>query len=87
LEALRKNFFCCEQSIQGSGKASIDRHVHQHFDDFFTGQPNIQPRLNMDLELRRGIPIAAKDAMVAIWRDRRSKPGREQMSPNGNSRR
>ncbi len=46
------------QRIQRGGKASVDRRLHQHFDDFSLGDAQAQGRPNMDPEMRSG---AAQD--------------------------
>ena len=73
----RNNLFRREQPVQRGRKAGIDRHLHDDLDDLLAGKPDIKPRLDMHLELRRGIAERGQRGMVAISRARKSRPGRE----------
>src|ERR1700710_455405 len=48
-----KDFLRREQAIQRRWKTSINRHLHDDFNDLIARDSNVQSRGNMDLELRR----------------------------------
>lgn len=52
---LCKDFLGCEQAVECSRKASIDRHLHDDFDDFLLGAANVPSAVDVDFELRRSI--------------------------------
>lgn len=52
---LRKDFLCREQAIERCGKASIDGHLHDDFDDFLLGAADVEGSMDVHFELRRGV--------------------------------
>lgn len=73
----RKHVLRGEKAVESGRETGVDGHLHQNLDDFLAGQSDVQAGLDMHLELRGAFPIAANAAMVAISRERRSRPGRE----------
>jgi hypothetical protein len=47
-----KNFLSGKEAVERGGKAGINRHMHENFDDLFARDPNIQPGFDMHFELR-----------------------------------
>lgn len=50
----RKDLFRGEKPVQSGGETRIDGHLHQDLGNLLPGQADIQPRLDMHFQLRRG---------------------------------
>ncbi len=53
LIALLKDFFGCEDPIQGCRKSSVNSHLYDNLNNFLTRQANIESAVDMDLQLWR----------------------------------
>ena len=50
--SMSEDLLCREQAIECSGKARINSHLHDNFDDFFSRGPDVEGSMDVHFELR-----------------------------------